>query len=350
MTGPGPVDSGVTGSSGRGSLAAQIVVDPGHGWRTVGLIGTALAALIASWALLDLVFGRTSMQQRLRLLGMYTVNRGAANRRTVDAIRADLSAFGTALMELIRVGNGSAELLDRAAVSLNAAEWLLIRLGAALAGSVTVTALLMPWWLGIPFGAVLGFLLPDMVLRARISRRSRNFGDELPDVLQLVVSSLRSGFTLQNAVETSIRDNEGVAAFELRRAASETQVSGEFENALQRVGARTGSTDVTWLVMAIRLQREVGGNLAEVLQTTADTMRERAYLRRHVRTLSAEGRLSAYILMALPVVLGLLMLVTRPDYIRPLYTQPAGIAMLLVALGLMAVGGLWLRVAVRVDV
>lgn len=332
------------------NVAAEVVTDPGKGMGVLGLIGVALACLLASWAVLDMMFGRTTMQQRLRLLGMYTVNRGSANRRTVDTVRADLSSFGTALMQVVRIGNGSAPLLDRAAVSLNVAEWFLVRLGAALGGSVLLTVLLLPWWLGIPVGAVLGFLLPDSVLRARINRRSRNFGDELPDVLQLVVSSLRSGFTLQNAVEASIRDNDGVAAFELRRATSETQVSGDFENALARVGDRTNSTDVTWLVMAIKLQREVGGNLAEVLQTTADTMRERAYLRRHVRTLSAEGRLSAYILMALPLALGLLMLVTRPEYVRPLYTQTAGIAMLLAGAGLMVVGGLWLRVAVRVEV
>jgi tight adherence protein B len=102
--------------------------------------------------------------------------------------------------------------------------------------------------------------------------------------------------------------------------------------------------------MAIAIQRQVGGNLVEVLRNTADTMRERAQMRRQVRALSAEGRLSAYILVALPVVLAGYMFLARPDYIRPLYTTTFGLVMLIGSLVLVVVGSIWMRNVVRLEV
>jgi tight adherence protein B len=105
-----------------------------------------------------------------------------------------------------------------------------------------------------------------------------------------------------------------------------------------------------WLTMAIKLQREVGGSLSEVLQTTADTMREREQLRRNIRALSAEGRLSATILVAMPLLIGLWMVLFRTDYVRPLWTHPLGLVFLGVAVVLMVVGITWLRAVVKVKV
>jgi tight adherence protein B len=106
--------------------------------------------------------------------------------------------------------------------------------------------------------------------------------------------------------------------------------------------------DLAWAVVAIRVQREVGGNLAEVLETTVGTMRERSALRRHVRALSAEGRLSAYVLVALPFLLAGFMFLFRRDYLRPLYTRPLGLAMLAAGAGLVLVGSVWMARMVRI--
>jgi tight adherence protein B len=105
-----------------------------------------------------------------------------------------------------------------------------------------------------------------------------------------------------------------------------------------------------WTVIAIRIQREVGGNLAEVLGNTVETMRERAQLRRHIRALSAEGRLSAYILVSLPIMVGGWLFLTRRAYVRPLYTTPLGLSMLTFAAVLIVAGALWMRKMVRVEV
>jgi tight adherence protein B len=110
------------------------------------------------------------------------------------------------------------------------------------------------------------------------------------------------------------------------------------------------SADLSWAVVAIRVQREVGGNLAEVLSTVVATMRERDGLRRQVRALSAEGRLSAWVLLALPIGTGALMFLFRQEYVRPLYTEPLGIVMLIIGFLLVVAGGFWMSVAVKVEV
>jgi Flp pilus assembly protein TadB len=139
-------------------------------------------------------------------------------------------------------------------------------------------------------------------------------------------------------------------ASELGRAMAETRLGGDLEDALDRVGERNASQDMAWLVMAIRIQREVGGNLSETLETAVHTMRERGRLQRHVRALSAEGRLSALVLLGMPIVIGGWMFVFRRDYLRPLYTETLGLMMLTAAVVMMLAGTAWLRKLVRVEV
>ena len=307
----------------------------------------AAAVFLLAYVILDVLFGRTFFQRRLVALRNFAVQAPLRRGRLVAALRAEVARAGLALSRVFR-WNDQAR-LDAAALPVRGSEWLVIRCAAALATALLL-GLLLPWWIGVPAGLVAGFLVPSALLTGRIEQRRKRFAEELPETLQMIVSSLRSGFTLQHGIANSVRDGDGPVAAELRRALSETRLGAELEDALEGVGQRTGNHDMQWLVMAIRLQREVGGNLSEVLQTTADTMREREQLRRTVRTLSAEGRLSATILFALPVILGLWMFLFRSAYVRPLITEPLGLLMLAAAAGLLVVGGLWLRRVVRVEV
>ena len=119
---------------------------------------------------------------------------------------------------------------------------------------------------------------------------------------------------------------------------------------MNRVADRMNSIDLRWTVMAIGIQRQVGGNLVEVLRNTVDTMRERAQMRRQVRALSAEGRLSAYILVALPLLMAGYMFLVRRDYISALYTTAPGLTMLIGSVVLIVVGSIWMRNIVRLEV
>ncbi|WP_305789202.1 type II secretion system F family protein [Symbioplanes lichenis] len=309
-------------------------------------LAAAGAVFLLAYLILDALFGRTFFQRRLAALRSFAVQT-PVRVRLASLVRAQIDRVGAGLGRVFRFHDQAR--LDAAALPIRAAEWLVIRCAAALACALLL-GLLLPSLLGVSLGLVAGFLVPNALLTGRIERRKRHFAEELPETLQMVVSSLRAGFTLQHGIENAVRDSEGPVAAEMRRALSETRLGAELEDALEGVGARTGNHDMQWLVMALRLQREVGGSLSEVLQTTADTMRERENLRRTIRTLSAEGRLSASILFALPVVIGLWMFLFRTDYIRPLITEPLGLVMLAVAAGLLVVGGLWLRRVVRVVV
>jgi tight adherence protein B len=311
-------------------------------------IGAAAACVfLLAYALFDALFGRTPFQRRLDILRRFAVQRPAGERPLLTAVRNAASRTGEVIARFTRLDN--TDLLEAAAVPVRPYEWVAVRLGAALTGALLLS-LLLPWWLGLLLGAVAGFLVPNALLQVRIDRRKRQFATELPDTLQMIVSSLRAGFTLQHGIEAAIRDTDGPVTDELRRALSETRIGGELEDALEHVGVRTGNADMQWLTMAIKLQREVGGNLSEVLQTTADTMREREELRRHVRSLSAEGRLSATILIAMPLCIAAWMFLFRRAYVQPLYTTTLGLTLLAAAVVLMVAGILWLSRVVKVEV
>src|SRR5215831_4064549 len=262
------------------------------------------------------------------------------------------SAVGwvTSLLQSTNSEKGLAERLDLAGSERKPAEWVLLGVcgSALLAAALTfATGNLL---IGVLGGALIGWLGMHAALSIRIGRRRAAFSDQLPDVLQLIAGSLQSGFSLPQSVDAVVREGTQPAADEFSRALAEARIGADLEDALNRVADRMDSTDLRWTVMAIRIQREVGGNLAEVLRTTVATMRERAYLRRQVRALSAEGRLSAYILVALPVLVGGWFFYSAPGYMRPLYTTLIGLVMLVGSVALVVVGALWMRKLIKIEV
>jgi len=240
--------------------------------------------------------------------------------------------------------------LESAAVPLKAAEWLLIHVGIMLGAGLLTFLITNGRVLLTLVGLLLGGFLPWMYLSFKASQRRKAFMAGLPDTLQLMAGSLSAGYSMPQAVDTVVREGKPPISTEFNRALVETRLGVELEDALDGIAARMQSVDFVWVVMAIRIQREVGGNLAEVLTTVSATLRERERLRRQVQVLSAEGRLSAWILGLLPVVFALYLVVVRPEYLEPLVTTAFG--WILVGLGaiLLVVGGLWLRKVVKVEV
>jgi tight adherence protein B len=243
-----------------------------------------------------------------------------------------------------------ADRLERAAVPFKAPEWLLLHVGATLGLGLLLLLLSGGSLLAALLGIALGALGPWVYLSIRESRRKSAFLSQLPETLQLIAGSLSSGYSLPQAIDAATTDAAPPMGPELDRALVEARLGVPIEDALEGVATRMQSVDFSWVVMAIRIQREVGGNLSEVLNTTAATLRERERLRRQVQVLSAEGRLSAWILAGLPIVFTLYLVVARGDYLRPLYTTLFGWAMIILAVILMVVGGLWLRKSVKVEV
>ncbi len=253
----------------------------------------------------------------------------------------------------VRIRNSGAKIamnLDRAGLELKPQEWMAIRLSTA--AILTALTLLMTGSLplAVPIGFLLAWLPTALFLRVKTAKRCAAFADQLPDVLQLVASSLRSGFSLSQGLDSVVNEGSQPVAPEIGRALAEARLGVDLEDALDKVAERMRCTDLSWVIMAVRISRQVGGNLAEVLSTTVHTMRERAQMKRQVRALSAEGRLSAYVLVALPVGVGLWLFAIRREYVRPLYTTGPGIVMLSIALIGIAIGGWWLSRIVKVEV
>jgi tight adherence protein B len=162
--------------------------------------------------------------------------------------------------------------------------------------------------------------------------------------------SLAAGLSLAQSVDTIVREGVEPISSEFKRVLVETRLGVNLEDALEGVAERFDSKDFGWVVMAIRIQRQVGGNLAELLDTVAATMREREYMRRQVAALAAEGKLSAWVLGGLPPAFLLYLLVTNRDYVMVLFTEPMGWLMLAGASLLLGVGVFWMSRMVKVEV
>ena len=242
-----------------------------------------------------------------------------------------------------------AQRLDRAGITRQPAEWALLGVCACAGLSGLATLLLHNIPLGIAAGVLIGWLAMRLIVSVKISKRRAAFDGQLPNVLQLVGSSIQTGFSLAQALDAVVKEDTQPASGEFARALGEAQLGVDLADALEAVAGRLDSRDLRWVVMAIRIQRETGGNLAEVLRNTVNTMRERAYLRRQVRSLSAEGRLSAWVLLSLPLLVGGYLFYANPTYMRPLYTTFFGVTMLVVAFVLVVIGAFWMRNVINVE-
>jgi tight adherence protein B len=209
----------------------------------------------------------------------------------------------------------------------------------ALTGSMALSLIL----------AMFGAVLPVTVLRFQAGRRMRAFEAQLPDALQLLAGTLRAGFSITQAVTSVADDLEEPIGKELRRSVAEMQLGRSLEDSLDGVAERLDSTDFRWAVLAIRIQREVGGNLAELLATVAETMIQRQRLLRDVRAMTAEGRMSAMVLGALPLGMIGFLAVSNPGYLRPL-TYGVGLIIALASAVMMLGGFIWMNKIIKIEV
>ncbi len=240
--------------------------------------------------------------------------------------------------------------LEAAGLQIKPAEWLLIHAGLTFGAGLVGLLLGGGSIIWLLLGLFLGAFVPWMYLGFKRSRRLKAFSGQLADTLQLMAGSLSAGLSLAQSVDTVVREGTEPIGGEFRRALIETRLGVEIEDALAGIADRMQSKDFEWVVMAIRIQREVGGNLAELLNRVAETIREREYLERQVLTLSAEGRLSVWILGGLPPGFMLYLLMANPTYLKPLYSETLGFLMLGTMVVLETVGVLWMKKLVKVDV
>ena len=235
------------------------------------------------------------------------------------------------------------EQLAAAGLLITARQWLVSVSLAAVSLGLLSGVLLQSMVAGFLLATFLAIAGLRSYLPAQIRRRQERFANGLPQALKAVAASLRSGQALVSAIDVVAQLQRDEVAFQFQRALAEVQFGATIEEALARVAERMKSEDLRWLVLTLQIHREIGGPLNQVVDAVAQTMATRAELRREVRVLATEGKLSAMVLVAVPFIAFAALYVLRREYLSFFWTQPLGFAMLGGFAALMLTGWLWLQ-------
>ena len=290
----------------------------------------------------------TRMRAAGRVPGAKPEARNKANS-AVAWLPTGVVDFGGKVATKVGFSENLGHRLEQAGLPLTTGEFVTITVLAGFAGGI-VGAILLQNIVFVMAVAAAAAIVPTGVMKLAIRRRVTRLHNQLPDVLTILASSLRAGHSFLQALDTVAKEIPEPGAEEFNRAVAEIRLGRPVEDALQAMADRVDNEDFQWAVMAVNIQREVGGNLAEILDTVADTVRERATIRRQVDVLTTEGKVSSYVLIALPFGIALYMATVNPDYIGLLFTTSIGRIMLIGACCLMAAGIYWMRRIVKIDV
>ena len=260
-----------------------------------------------------------------------------------------VSSFGQRFAERQGFSERLDAQLEAAGVGMRSGEFVVGTVLSAVLGALIGAALLGSPLLALGVGAICA-VGPRVALSYALKHRADKLREQLPDVLTILASSLRAGHSFMQALDTVAKEVAAPADAEFQRVVAEVRLGRPTEDSLEALAERVGSPDFKWAVLAVNIQREVGGNLAEILDTVADTLRERATLRRQIRVLTAEGRLSAWVLGLMPFGILAYMLMASRSYISVLFTSAIGLGLLAAGGTFLIAGMLWMRKIVDIDV
>lgn len=330
------------------------------------LSGTAGRALVVGLTVLS-VFGvafallhvftrrRDDVEERLTayddsLVAAATRNAGGGERQLAETkIVQDAIGLTSKLASRTGLLERVESAIARAEVPLRAEEALFFYVVAVVLGFVLgVLALGSPFF-GLLLGAAVA-VVPALLVAQKARKRLHTFEQQLPDTLKLLAGSLRAGFSLLQGIDAVTKEAPEPTRKELMRVFSEARLGRPVEDALADAADRMSSRDLAWAVMAIRIQREIGGNLAELLDTVAETMADRDRLRHEIQALTAEGRMSGIVLGIFPPAFGVVLYALDPGYMKRLFEDPMGVAAVIGAVVMGVIGVAWLRKIVAIEV
>ncbi len=275
------------------------------------------AVLLIFFALWVLLRARDPVEARLEQYGpsQYAeLTRGSlgsqAQQRYFDSkFKRFLAGFG--------IGPRLGLALVRADVPMTAVEFTLVILGLGVLGFALGTVRFSPW-LGLALALTFASL-PMIYLRIRQRRRLRAFTEQLPDMLTLLVGALRAGYGLTQSLEVLVERLSPPVSDELERVTRALNLGLPIKEALQDMAERVGSDDLDLVVIAISVQHDIGGNLAETLEIISDTVQDRLRMLREIRVLTAQQRFTGFVLAFLPLAAGLMIFTINPEYISRLF-------------------------------
>lgn len=240
--------------------------------------------------------------------------------------------------------------LARANLKLTPGEYLILTVTSIL-GTALITYVVMHQNLILTFGGlVLGFFLPRFYVKFRQAKRLKDFNSQLGDAINLLANGLRSGYSLLQAMEAVAHEMPPPISEEFQRVVREIGLGLSNERAMNNMLRRIPSDDLDLMITAINVQHEVGGNLAEILETISHTIRERIRIKGEIRVLTAQGMISGYVISFLPIGLGLILYAMNPDYIGAMFKEPCGWAMIAVGTISAIIGFIAIRKIVNIEV
>lgn len=305
----------------------------------LGLALTAFALASLSYALVAAPVARVPMERRslgdkderpaLALTSDYLV-------ATVDRLLRQATWVPFRARELELAGLNATP--GSVVVTVSAFAVALLVGGSAITGNVLVAFLL----------AILVPVMAKVVLRIKTGKRRKAFAGQLDETLQIIASALRAGHSFTRALDAVATEADSPTAEEFARVINENRIGRDLIVALEQTAERMESEDFRWVAEAVAVHRDTGGNLNEVLDQVGQTMRERNQIRQQVEALAAEGKMSAVVLMLLPVVVAGAFSMITPGYLTPFFKSTGGLAMLALSTFLYIVGGLWMKKIVNV--
>ncbi|HSO16588.1 MAG TPA: type II secretion system F family protein [Arthrobacter sp.] len=288
------------------------------------------------------------------LLGYALLATGGASvpldrRRPVqDRPDSQLTRFAGSAVHLVdgffaqrKVRMFNREALENAGLRMSQGDFFVLVLAGALVGAVAGLVVAGPL-LAVLF-VLVAPMVGHLVLGYLAGKRRNTFDQQLGDTLQLLAGGLRAGHSILRAIDAAATESLSPTSEEMRRVVTETSLGRDLQSSLTDTAERMRNEDFVWIAQAIQINREVGGNLAEVLDQVNETIRERSEIKGHIKALAAEGKFSAYILMAMPIGIVTMLMLVNPGYMNVMFTHPLGWGMIAASIILMTIGGLWMR-------
>jgi tight adherence protein B len=350
VAGVGTASSGITlpGTGVDASASKPSPLVPEHLYSSS--VGTLLVAGVVGFLALLAAGIALAVRKGVRLRGRIEAHISPA-AATVGAKRRAGERFGAAAGVLKATENAFGHLnawrklqrtIERADLPLRTVEFVYIALGSSfLFGIVAaVSASAAPV---ILVGFVIGFLLPLGFVWFKAKRRLAAFENQLPDLLITMAASLKAGHSFRQGLQSVVDEGQAPAADEFRRVLTDTRLGRPMDDALDEMAERVGSKNLDFVITSVTIQRQVGGSLAGLFDMVAEAVRQRQQFARKIRSLTAMGRMSAYVLCGLPFFLGGALTLLNPTYMSPLYHTPPGHMLIGVGLAMMAVGSLFLK-------
>ncbi len=246
-------------------------------------------------------------------------------------------------------GSALGRWIEQSGVKTSISGMLLIALAHAAVFGLIAMMLVKAGW-GFVIGAIVGFALPFMFLNMKRTRRMRNFEENFPEALDLIARALKAGHAFVTGLKMVADEMPDPIGPEFRKTFDEQNFGLPLKDALENLTMRVPGLDVRFFATAVLIQRETGGNLSEILENLAHVVRERFKILRQVRVYTAHGRMTGYVLLALPAVLCVALAFINPDHMNVLFREPMGQMLLMVAVGMQTIGYFWIRQVVKIEV